>query len=66
MLYQKDIQDEIDEAIKSVGIPSQFREDASQEGWVAALENRNIERALRYWWDTEEGFYQNVNIPGNL
>lgn len=62
MLEQRDIQDAIDEAIETIGIPEQYREDASQEGWLAALECRDITAALRYWYDRECGFLQKHSI----
>jgi len=62
MLPQKDIQEAIDDAIDANNIPDQFREDASQEGWRAALECRDLERAIQYWWEKEQDYLKKNNI----
>ena len=48
-----DLTDIIDETISALNIPEHLKEDAHREGHLAFCESRDIEAALRYWFETQ-------------
>lgn len=47
-----DLADIIQDIIQDLNIPTEYHLKALLEGHRAYHENRDIEMALRYWWDS--------------